>query len=302
MIKARKQDMIRVRRIAHASFETPDLQKQVEYYETVMGLSVTYQDKKVAYLASVLDHHSVAIHASDVARCSALAFQVAPGDLDDFAKQVEAAGVKVTKSSDAQPNIAQQISFEDFKGTQIEVFETSEPSDQTYKHKGIVPLKLGHVAFNTSDIVKVVDFYCDVLGFRESDWMGDFFAFLRCGPDHHTINFVNSEIVKMHHIAFEVKDMAHMQTACDYLAQQKIPLIWGPGRHGIGHNIYTYHYNPDGQIMELYCELDQMNDEELGYYEPRPWHSERPLKPKVWEPGPGSANLWGITPPDGFLD
>ena len=43
------------------------------------------------------------------------------------------------------------------------------------------------------DVKKASDFYCDVLGFRVSDWMADFFVFLRCSPDHHTINLVDSK-------------------------------------------------------------------------------------------------------------
>jgi catechol 2,3-dioxygenase-like lactoylglutathione lyase family enzyme len=298
----REEDMVRIRRIAHSTFETTDLDRQVEYYTNILGLTLTDKTAEGAHLASVLDHQSVVIRRGDVARCASLAFQVAQGDLDAFKAQVEAAGVVVAVETDAQPTIARQIAFSDLKGTRIEVFEEAAHTAQGYSKTGIVPLKLGHVAFNTTEIRKVVDFYTQVMGFRESDWMGDFFAFLRCGPDHHTVNFVNSPKVKMHHIAFEVRDMAHMQQACDLLSLQGIPLIWGPGRHGIGHNIYTYHHNPDGQIMELFCELDQMNDEELGYFEPRPWHRERPLRPKVWPKGPGSANVWGIMPPDGFLD
>lgn len=294
--------MHRIRRIAHATFETNDLVRQTEYYENVLGLTVTEKTADRVYLASVLDHQSVVLTRGENAACRRLSFQVAPGDLGAFKKQVEAAGVNVSESSDVQPNIAKQINFEDTKGTVIEVFEECEHTSQGYASTGIVPLKLGHVAFNTDDIQRDVAFFRDVLGFRESDWMGDFFAFLRCGPDHHTVNFVNSGSIKMHHIAFELKDWAHVQQACDFLTSQGIPLIWGPGRHGIGHNIFTYHYNPDGQIIELFCELDQINDEDLGFYEPRPWHQERPLKPKTWEPGPGSANIWGIMPPDGFLD
>ena len=31
----------------------------------------------------------------------------------------------------------------------------------------------------------------------------------------------------------------------------KIQLLWGPVRHGPGHNIATYHRNPDGYLIEL---------------------------------------------------
>ena len=75
--------------------------------------------------------------------------------------------------------------------------------------------------------------------------------------------------------------------------------MWGPGDHLIGHNVFIYHKNPDGQIMELYCELDQMKDESLDYFEPRPWHQDQPQRPKVW-PADTLGNYWGAGAPPGL--
>src|SRR2546421_3643990 len=41
----------------------------------------------------------------------------------------------------------------------------------------------GHLAFCVSDPKAFADFYTRVLGFRLSDWIEDWFVFLRCGPD-----------------------------------------------------------------------------------------------------------------------
>ena len=128
----------------------------------------------------------------------------------------------------------------------------------------------------------MAEFYCNTLGFRVSDWIADFFVFLRCNPDHHTVNFIRGEKVGMHHLAFEMKDFAHIQNACELLAVRKIPITWGPVRHGPGHNVAIYHRNSDGQNVEFYIELDQMKDEELGYFDPRPWHHDTPQRPKIW--------------------
>jgi hypothetical protein len=38
--------------------------------------------------------------------------------------------------------------------------------------------------------------------------------------------------------------------------------------------------------------MDQMKDEALGYFEPRPWHEDMPQRPKVW-PIDTSRNYWG---------
>jgi catechol 2,3-dioxygenase-like lactoylglutathione lyase family enzyme len=182
----------------------------------------------------------------------------------------------------------------------MEVFKRGEFAGQRFQTKGVVPHKLGHVAFHVTEVKKVTDFYCDVLGFRVSDWMGSFFSFLRCGPDHHTINLMETGSNRHFHTAFELRDWGHLQTACDYLSLNGYKLLWGPGRHGIGHNLFAYHRAPNGLITELFAELDRMN-EDLGYFEPRPWHRDRPQKPKVWEKDPSASNLWGILPTEEMM-
>ena len=148
------------------------------------------------------------------------------------------------------------------------------------------------------DVNATVAFYEKVLGFKVSDWIGDFFVFMRCNPDHHTVNFIKGATVKLHHMAFELKDFVHIQNSCDLFGQRNIPIIWGPLRQGPGHNIATYHRNHDDQVIELYTELDQLKDEALGYFDPRPWHRDQPQRPKVWEPG--KTNTWGTPPAPDF--
>jgi hypothetical protein len=104
----------------------------------------------------------------------------------------------------------------------------------------------------------------------------------------------------MHHIGYELEDWAHMQRACDTLARHKRPIVWGPGRHGVGHNVFVYHRDPDDHIIEFFAEMDQMKDEELGAFEPRPWHQDNPQRPKVWE-RKASAMTWGPPPTADFL-
>jgi catechol 2,3-dioxygenase-like lactoylglutathione lyase family enzyme len=294
--------MIRVDRIAYAAFETPDLAAQIDHYERVMGLTLVGRDADAAYLTTGIDHHTVVLRRGNAARCVALGFQVAPGtDLGAYAAQIEKHGLSTARRTDSQPNIRDLVAFEDNKGTRIEVFAEHEAIANGPRWAGIAPNKLGHVAFNVTDIQATVKFYSDVLGFRVSDWMGDFFAFMRCGPDHHSINLVTGATTKMHHIAFELRDWTHVRDACDFLAQDRVPLVWGPVRHGIGHNISTYHRNPDGQIIELFCELDRMI-ENTESFEPRRTHQEFPQKPKVWSDIMQAANMWGSPPPEGFLD
>ncbi|MEP9379568.1 VOC family protein [Aquabacter sp. CN5-332] len=294
--------MIRINRLAFAAFASPDTEQLADYYAQVIGLSETSRARGTIHLASPLGETCVLLSHGDATACQALAFETsAETPLCDLAKWLDGHGIASELRSDPHPDIAAVLAFRDYNGTGIELFNAAPPPALVPPTPAISPLKLGHAAFYVNEIHEAVNFYRNILGFRIADWMEDFFVFLRCGPDHHTCNFIAAPRQGMHHMAFELRDWAHLQTACDWLSRSGYKLTWGPGRHGIGHNIFTYHRNPQGQIVELFTELDTMSNEELGYYDPRPWHRDRPQRPKVWS-AKDAVNLWGDGPPPGHRD
>src|SRR5665213_3779493 len=74
----RRHCMIRVTKIAHASYETPDLAQQTEYYTDILGLAVAAKEKDAVYLASTVDHHSVVLRQGAQAQCMRVGFQIPP--------------------------------------------------------------------------------------------------------------------------------------------------------------------------------------------------------------------------------
>jgi catechol 2,3-dioxygenase-like lactoylglutathione lyase family enzyme len=293
--------MIKVQRLGHATIETTDFEKSLAYFVDLNGFVVAQRQPGIAWLATKLGQLSIVLIASDKADCTRLAFEVAPdADFMAMATILAAEGIKSEVRSDPFPGTPKALVFTDPKGTVIELYSTWDFVAPNQRVAGIGPLKVGHVAFFCPDVQGMVAFYERVLGFRVSDWLGDFFVFMRCNPDHHTVNFFRGEKPKLHHMALELKDMAHLQESCEHLSQNRIPLGWGPLRHGPGHNVAAYHRNPDDHVIEYYCELDQMKNEELGYFEPRPWHVDRPQRPKVWEPGKWVSG-WGTPPAPDYL-
>ena len=291
--------MIQVHRLWHATFETPDVQRQADYYSEVVGLQVI-RDGDRAILLSAVGEEAVIFKPGSAPRCTSIALQVAPGtELNDIASALRQHAVQAECRSDISPSLPAAMVFTDPKGTEIELFTDARPHDSR-PVGGVAPLKLGHIAFLVPDAKAISDFYIQVLGFRVSDWIEDYFAFLRCSPDHHTLNFISGTGAFMHHFAFELNDWSHLRTACDVLTRHKRPLIWGPGRHGVGHNVFVYHRDPDDHIIEFFAEMDQMKDESLGYFEPRPWHHDYPQRPKVWE-RKYSGITWGPPPTADFL-
>jgi catechol 2,3-dioxygenase-like lactoylglutathione lyase family enzyme len=289
--------LIPVRRLGHVTFETPDLEHQIAHYTQVVGLTVATQEKQRAILATHLGDEVVVLQRGPVQRCTALSLHVDPAtDLAAAGRILSERGIKSEKRSNVTPNMTDVLAFDDPNGTRVELFSETKLLPRTDAANAAAPIKLGHIAFMVRDAKQMVDFYTSVLGFRVSDWAGDFFAFLRCGPDHHTVNFLRGDEQRMHHFAFELKDWAHVQKACDHLGEKDVQIVWGPGRHGIGHNIFIYHFDPDHRVVEFYTELDQMKDEASGYFEPRPWHKDHPQRPKVWTDFKAARLTWGPQP------
>src|SRR5207249_6600794 len=122
----------------------------------------TDKGKDAVYLASTVDHHSVVLRKGSQAKCVRLGFQITPeDDLGAFEKQVQGHGIKTQRRKDPEPSISDMVTFEDPKGTVMEVFKRGELAKQGFPSKGVVPHKLGHVAFHCVDVKLVTKYYCD---------------------------------------------------------------------------------------------------------------------------------------------
>ena len=286
--------MIDVKRLAHITLTTPDVARQVEYYQSIVGLLCIEQNRDRAVLATRLGVETLVLERGERADLARIALQIAPGsDLAAAGRELSARGIAFETRNGITPGVAKALVLKDAFGTPLEIFADYAFAKVERQRAGIMPVKLGHVARFVPSVKAIENFYTGVLGFRVSDWRTTVSVFMRCGPDHHTINVFQGEPHGLAHFAFEVKDFAELQRTCEFLVENNLKLDWGPSRHVIGHNIACYHRNWDGLRVEFYCEMDQMKDEALGYFEPRPWHEDMPQRPKVWSLDT-SRNQWGL--------
>ncbi len=280
--------------LEYVGFETPDLDRMIDYYTKVLDFVAVDRDGGRAFLTTDFRHHSIVLQQSDTAKARSFVGLRISEDLDSAERRLREGGHQVVRRSDPAPATPTVLELlEPGTGTPIELIDAASGRQSTALST-LRPFKLGHVAAFTPDLARTQEFYEGSLGFRWSDTVADFFVFLRCNTDHHAANFMASTKREgMHHIAFETRDLDHLQTLLDHLASRDVRLEWGPGRHGPGHNIFTYHRDPDGNNIELFCQLDSMPDETLGYFDPRPWHTEFPQYPKTWEADLAAINSWG---------
>jgi catechol-2,3-dioxygenase len=298
---ARAEDpALRVAKLGFVAFDTPDVARLTEYYSTVLGFALVDESPEQVFLTTGPDHHAVVINKAEVAAGRTYLGWEINGTLDDAERRLKEVGLTAERRTDLSPGVpAALVLNEAVTGTALHLYEGQNPSGvvATWDQR---PSRLGHVASFTPSTNKMRSFYQEALGFRWSDTIGDFFVFLRCNADHHAANFMQSDkVTGMHHIAYEYRNLDHLQTVLDNLSRHGHQLYWGPGRHGPGHNIFTYHEDPDGNHVELYTQMDIMLDEENNTWEPQPWHEYFPMQPRTWEVDIAIGNMWGPANPAG---
>ena len=143
--------------------------------------------------------------------------------------------------------------------------------------------KISHVLLHVSDIERSVKFYTEILGFKESDRNHLGMVFLRNGTDHHTFGLVpgpkgataapKDKYLTFHHMALEVSSVDELFKARDFLSQQGIEFVF-EGRRGAGCNVSLEFCDPDGYMIELTCEMEQIGWNQSA----RPHSLHRPAK------------------------
>jgi catechol-2,3-dioxygenase len=284
---------IRVSKLGYVGFETPDVERLVEYYTKVLDFALVDSAPEGAFLTTGTDHHCVVVTRGDTRARAVVGYEIWE-DLDSAQQRLKEAGYETQRRSDIGPGTPDVLVLDEpGTGTPLHLMTAQDPSG-VGDYPPLRPTKLGHVAAFTPALDPMQSFYQDLLGFKWSDTVGDFFVFLRCNADHHAANFMAStKFQGMHHIAYEMRDPNHLIAMLDHLAKNDYRLHWGPGRHGPGHNLFTYHRDPDGHVIELFTQIDVVHDEAKGYWEPRPWHEEYPMYPKTWQVDLATVNQWG---------
>ena len=282
--------MIALRRIHHVCLRVRDLDDAVRRWSIQFGFTERRQLRTAerAYLACAYEPYSLELHRADSAGADHTGFELARGlTLDEAARHLESAQV-------AHQRDEQAIHIKDPDGHGIELLPW-QPADEpwpaiarsTTTLQGFHPRRLGHINSLTDDMAAMESFYCDVLGMRVSDRLGDEGLWLHIGTDHHVVALVGKGYAHFHHLALEMTDWGELRVAFDHLAQHGRWLAWGPVRHGLGQNLCAYVRIPEEEcFVELYCDMEQLEPD----HEPREWPDDA-----------HSSNVWGVLPPRSYF-
>jgi catechol 2,3-dioxygenase-like lactoylglutathione lyase family enzyme len=280
--------MISLRRIHHVCLRVQDVEAAAARWSIQFGLTRRPDHAERVYLACDYEPYCLELVGDGPPGHDHTGFELARGvTLDDAAAHLRSLGV-AHRLDDA----AVVLRDPDGQGIELVAYEPAgDPRPPVARSSAVLPgfhpRKLGHVNSLTGDLAAMVRFYCDALGMRVTDRLGDEGAWLHVNADHHTLALVGKGDAHFHHLAFELIDWGELRVALDHLAQHGRWLGWGPVRHGLGRNLAAYVRIPEEAcFVELYSDMEQLE----------PDH-----RPRDWPDDAHSSNTWGILPPRSYF-
>lgn len=262
------------------------------------GIALTSSDVKglVGFYVDTLGYDGIWSGESWVGRLDGRWLKVRPGtsnliDHAAFAVEDQATMERLRDRLDSAQVAVREVVVPELDGVSLEVADpdgnglifglrsaaAAGPSSSALK------ARLQHVVYASDAVGTMLRFYCDVLGFAPSDFVQDeqsdlTSAFLRCSDEHHSLAIFRASRKRLDHFCYDVHDWAHIRDWADRFAAQRLPLKWGPGRHGPGNNLFLFVNDPDSNWLEFSAELERVE-------------GERPVKQWVHEER--TLNSWG---------
>jgi catechol 2,3-dioxygenase-like lactoylglutathione lyase family enzyme len=128
-----------------------------------------------------------------------------------------------------------------------------------------IPGPTQHLTLRSKNVEAFAEFYHRKLGFALSDRVlrddGCLTTcFVRSNHEHHTLACFKSDSACVDHHSYEAGAWDYIRDWSDHFAREGIELMWGPGRHGPGNNIFIFVEDPDGNWIEVSAELEIIHD------------------------------------------
>lgn len=277
--------MSRVTEIRYVGYGVKDLATEAAFYAEDWGLDAVASGDGMARFRAVgsAEHHVVRLRQSDANHVDVIALAAgSKGDVDDLHHNVASADCRIIHPPRdlASPGGGYGFRFFSPDGLPFEISSdvAQGPSRTVGRWEGI-PLRISHIVLHSPDHQAAVAFFCDVLGFKVSDWLGDFMCFLRCNSAHHRIAILPGPPC-LNHVAYDMTNVDGMLRGVSRLKQRHIDIRWGPGRHTAGDNTFSYFVTPGGFAVEYTAELEEVDFDAH--------------QAKVHVPEPRVMDQWGI--------
>jgi catechol 2,3-dioxygenase len=157
------------------------------------------------------------------------------------------------------------------------------------------PISCDHVVVRALDVDSELAFAAGPMGLRESGrieapGVGPVLTFMRSHTLYHCFAVAQGAGDGLHHFQLSVKDRPALFAAYEAMRDGgAVDVLWGPVRHGPGHNVAFYVRDYAGNVIEYSAEEEIVLDNDS--YVAQAWSAA----------DQSTMDEWGTRPPDGLL-
>ena len=280
-----------ITRLSHVALTSKDLDRTRFFYETGLGLEVTFQDNDYLCLRALEEtsHHSLIFERSAVSKCKRIGYRVS--EQDELAKAYDYfLNLQYEVNYVDRPYQGKSLHVSDVMGTPIEFCSTMEqkPSQMQnfHSHSGGKLAFLDHVQITSPDVTKVYEWYNNI-GFRLAEYTANdnsdemWGVWLKRKNNTQDVVFSNGFGPCLHHFAFHTPEVSNVIHAADVMASLDLghTIDRPPGRHGIGNAFFIYFRDPDGHRVEIFTSHYNLID---ANQTPKRWDLSDTRRSQLW--------------------
>lgn len=294
--------MSRVTEIRHVAYGVVDLDAERRFYAEDWGLEQTQAQQDMAWFRAPGHDEPfvVRLRRSDANHVDVIALAAdSRPDVDTLHERIVGAGCRIIHAPQelAAPGGGYGCRFFSPDGLPFEISsDVTRVATRAIERWEGLPVRISHIVLHSPNQPALVRFFTEVLGFRVSDWLGDFMCFLRCNSAHHRVAILPGPPC-LNHVAYDMTDVDGMMRGLGRLKERGIEVRWGPGRHTAGDNTFSYFVTPNGFAVEYTAELEEVDfDKHVDRV-----HAPSPEIMDKWRVGVGGPHTMPHPKPDPHL-
>jgi catechol 2,3-dioxygenase len=250
-------------RLGHVALNVVDLDAAVSDAQAIAGARVVRHDETHAILTSNRRHAELVLHRAQANEVRAIGLEaVGSAAVEEVSKRAKERGLRILSEQPSLPEIERSVTFASSEGHVFEV-HTPMPEDQPVRYvgSGIHPRYLDHVNLCAADPESLANEFSQVMGLILSERTTGFeLMWMRAGDGrHHTVGLKKGK-PGLHHFSWELSDFSDFKRLGDKLDACDRNIVWGPGRHGAGDNLFIYYVDKAGFMVECTAEMEMIGD------------------------------------------
>jgi 2,3-dihydroxy-p-cumate/2,3-dihydroxybenzoate 3,4-dioxygenase len=285
----------RYKKLGYVALNVADLDRSVAFYRDLVGLDVSDAvPGRAAFLRCSRDHHNLVLCKAAEPGLKRIAFELeSEAELARARAHLQERGVAVAEIEPEERRLLRQGQGFRFSvppaGVTFEFYAGMLYMAAPFARRLAQIERLGHVVLAVERLEETLAFVVETLGFRISDHVEGFAAFLRCPPNpyHHSLALVRAPGDHLHHVNFMVRDIDDIGRGLHRMQQNQVEIVFGPGRHQPSESIFLYYLDPDGLTVEYSFGMEEFPEEGAR-------------QPRVLEPHPEALDSWGGLPAPRF--